>query len=258
MGRLWGKRLRDNYISDFDAELSAFISSERSYFEVEGNNMFAMAFGQVRRYYGFLVLIKARHDRLSDNYRKLSERCMALIPTHSGPAPITKELGAVMEEMSGMSVQFQLEIESYYVFAKIMLDRVAHFIEFIYGPARRLPLDSHDQLTKHFKGYCAAKGLKDFVNVETLLSSLKQDISDYRDYQIAHEKSPRTIRAIAISDAGDASVMATKIYPKESDGQVQSQSPAKLELDLLRYLTEIMALVRANREQCKLKPVAAS
>lgn len=244
-------------MSDIDVELSAFISEERRHFETEGNNMFAMAFGQVRRYHDFLAIIKERHDRLSNKYKGLSERYNALLPTCSGPCPIGEELGACLEEMRNMSTAFQLEIESYYLFAKIMLDRVAHFVEFVFGPERRLSLDSHDQMTKHFRGYCEAKGLKDVDKVESLLGSLKTDIADFRDYQIAHEKSPRTIRGVGLLGDGGAFMMSTKLYPKDSDGQVQSKSPEKLKLDLLLYLREIMELVRANRERSRLKPKAA-
>ena len=37
-----------------------------------------------------------------------------------------------------LTTRLHLEIESFYLFAKILLDKVAHFVEFYFGPGRKL------------------------------------------------------------------------------------------------------------------------
>jgi hypothetical protein len=237
-------------MSAMDAELSAFVSEERGHFEGYDNNKFAMAFGQVLRYYGFLTIIKERYENCNVTFNKLLEIQKSLFA--SGGAMNEQQI-AWWEENSKVCNRIQLEIESYYLFAKILLDRVARFLEFFFGPGRKLSFDSHDQMTKAFKAYCKIKELKDFEKIEYRLKSLKTDIADYRDYQISHEKSPRTMHGVHFSGTGETSIISMKMYPKDTDTQAQSKSLGKLEEDLLLYLREIMVLVRTNRGKSKLK-----
>lgn len=234
-----------------DAELSKFVEVERAFFEGEDNNKFAMAFGEIIRYRSFLGIITHRHEDHSREFSKLIERQKQLFS--SGGGQLTEEQTAWLEDNSRLCTHIQLEIEGYYLFAKILLDKVSRFIEFFFGPARGLSLDSHDQMTKCFDAYATSKNLKNYDRVEMCLASLKTDIADFRDYQISHEKSPRTIRGVSVSGTGQTSIFSTKLYPRETDVQVQSETPGKLEEDLRIYLKEIMSLVQTNRDMSKLK-----
>lgn len=234
-----------------DPELSKFVEVERAFFDGEDNNKFAMAFGQILRYRSFLGIISHRHEDHNREFFKLIERQKLL--SSSGGGQLTEEQAAWWEEISNLSTHIQLEIESYYLFAKILLDKVSRFVEFFFGPERGLSLDSHDQMTKCFDAYARNKNLKGYDRVATSLTSLKTDIANFRDYQISHEKSPRTIRGISFSGTGQTSILSTKMYPKVTDVQVQSETPGKLEEDLHLYLREIMLLIQTNRDMSKLK-----
>ena len=56
-----------------------------------------------------------------------------------------------------MTGQLHLEIESYYLFSKIMLDKIVHALEFYFGQGRKKSLDSHDGLVKNSASYVARK-----------------------------------------------------------------------------------------------------
>lgn len=236
---------------DIDAELSKFVEVERALFDGEDNNKFAMAFGQILRYCNFLGIITRRHEDHNREFFKLIERQKQLFSPGSGQ--LTKEQATWWEGNTRLCTHIQLEIESYYLFAKILLDKVSRFVEFFFGPERGLSLDSHDQMTKCFDAYAKNKNLKDYDRVKTCLASLKADIADFRDYQISHEKSPRTIRGVSFSGAGQTSIFSTKLYPKVTEVQVQSETPGKLEEDLHVYLREIISLIQTNRDASKLK-----
>jgi hypothetical protein len=61
---------------------------------------------------------------------------------------VPPDIAALMSQSQGLTSDLHLEIESYYVFAKIILDDVARAIEYYFGPHRGLALDSHDGLAK--------------------------------------------------------------------------------------------------------------
>jgi hypothetical protein len=103
----------------------------------------------------------------------------------------------MLQEISEIGMRLHLEIEAFYLFAKILLDKISLAIQFYFGTARSLSLASHDNLTKHIEAYAGTKGLT--INPELVehIRKLKEDISDFRDHQIQHiidYRQGRTIR----------------------------------------------------------------
>jgi hypothetical protein len=117
-----------------------------------------------------------------------------------------------------------LEIESFYLFAKILLDKIAHALEFYFGLGRKKSLDSHDGLVKNFAQYAEVKCLTLPSDFMTIAARLKTDVSDYRDYEIAHEKSPRRMSGTVFDAEGRMRIVATSLYPTEqrSAGGIKS------------------------------------
>ena len=232
------------------AVLSDFISSERERFTEADNNKFAMCFAQISRYYAFLQVILKRYEAAS---RQLFENTKAmqaslLAGTHS----FTDEQMKLHEEGVRLMLLVHLEIESFYLFAKICLDRIAHALEFYFGPVRGRSLDSHDDLVKDFLLYAEAKTLvlpTDFMKVA---EALKKDISDYRDYEIAHEKSPRRMSATVFDAEGRMRIAGTSIYPTDKDQQVESKVLHDLAGDLDIYLKLLIEVVKSNRDKTRL------
>jgi hypothetical protein len=93
-------------------------------------------------------------------------------------------------ELSQLAKLIYLEIETYYLFAKILLDKAAHFVEHAFGPVRGLSLDSHDKLIRHLAAYVAARGLDCPAEFAAEASALNRRVSHFRDYRIALMASP--------------------------------------------------------------------
>jgi hypothetical protein len=70
-----------------------------------------------------------------------------------GTHPFSQEQAMLYEEDAQLAVLVHLEIESSYLFAKILLDKIAHAFEFYFGPSCKKSLDSHDSLVKNFTAY---------------------------------------------------------------------------------------------------------
>jgi hypothetical protein len=120
---------------------------------------------------------------------------------------------------------------------------------------RRKSLDSHDGLVKNFASYAGVKGLTLPADFMTIAAALKKDISDYRDYEIAHEKSPRRMSGTMFDGDGNMKIAATSLYPKEKDQQVESKALHELARDLDAYVTRVIELIRKNRDKTNLQTV---
>ena len=83
---------------------------------------------------------------------------------------------------TALSIKVQFEIESFYLFAKIFLDKTARALEFYFGQLNKKPLDSHDDLTKSLQSYAKEKNLVLTSEFLGHIGQLKQDISEYHNF----------------------------------------------------------------------------
>jgi hypothetical protein len=231
--------------------LSKFIGSERERFAGEDNNRFAFSFSQISRYYEFVEVIV-------DTYKSASQQFVANTRAHqesflSGSHKVSDTQMLILKEGWRVNLLVHLEIESFYLFSKILLDKISHSVEFYFGPARGHSFDSHDNLCKYLASYAEQKGLtlpQDFIKLAT---ELKTDVSDYRDYEIAHEKSPRRISGTIFDADGKPRIVATNLYPKEKDQQVESKALEDLHKRIDEYINQVIILIRSNADKTRLQ-----
>ena len=177
------------YLIDY---LGDFISRERNRNEGEDNNRFAFSIGQVALYLDFLQLSCGRHDEaMAAAARALDE--MRMGKPH-GDVTVGPQYLEALTQLNLNSFLVQYEIECFFLFAKILLDKVANFVWDYFGQARNLSLRSHDQLVKNLSKYSRKKEISLPDSFVELASSLKDTVADYRDKQIAHLQSPELLR----------------------------------------------------------------
>lgn len=233
--------------------LSNFVSTHRERFSTESSNVFAFSFGKVSRHWGFLEII---HQRYVDESKALVDNSKAIQAlVKPGMPPVTGELAALLADGQGLSAAVHLEIESFYLFAKILLDEIAHAIEHYFGPARGAPLSSHDDLCKNLSKYAAARKLKVPEGFQATIKDLQKRISDFRDKQISHEKSPRTMKGTMWDMDGNVRIAATRLYPRATDTpqQVESESLDRLKTALETYAEEVIKFIEVNKASTRLE-----
>jgi hypothetical protein len=236
--------------------LSDFISSERERFADDDNNKFAIGFSHISRYQLFLSVILQRYEEASRSFFENTNAMQAtLLP---GTHKLIDAQVRLYEDGVRLNVLVHLEIESYYLFAKIYLDKVAHALEFYFGQGRGQSLDSHDQLVKNFAAYAEEKSLALPADFMCIAAALKKDISDYRDYEIAHEKSPRRLSGTVFDAEGRMQILGISLYPTDTDKQVESKVPHDLAKDLDAYIACVIELLETNRANTKLKTAPES
>lgn len=156
------------------------------------------------------------------------------------------------------SVFLHLEIETFYMFAKILLDKIAIGFGHYFGDARGFSLISHDKLRKKIKRYAEIKKLTppppDLIS---LTDTLQKEVVGYRDKEINHERETRSVfgTAFSLGKPGSSRRMRNVINPTKDEledierFQKESKPLSEVTSDLNRYLDLMIQYIAANRQR---------
>jgi len=168
-----------------------------------------------------------------------------------------QERMVVLEEQDVLEVAHHLEIESFYLFSKILLDKIARFTQFFFGQIRAKPLTSHDDLAKHLDDYVAQYQLQLPVGFRDSVQNLKVQIADFRDHFIAHEQSPRTQRGTTWQNAEPGRLTLNRVYQRPTDPSPVSGNVPELYDSLERHLRLFLQFIKDNFDKTGLTKRAA-
>lgn len=231
--------------------LFEFIMTERS--QYADINVFAYNLGPALRYYGFLPIILGRYEEANKGVVAIHEEERKLTPTKAGITRVTPEQGRLMDESSRLTTLVHLEIESFYMFAKVFLDNVARFLYVYFGQERTVRLKSHNDLAKHLEKYLEAKDLVIPEGLPESVTFLKESICDYRDKEISHELSLRRIRATGWIGSGGARIVGGRINPRKGDTTATSAELPLLMEAINAYIRQVITLIESNRNKSRLQ-----
>lgn len=238
------------HVQDLLGRFQAFIEGERRLLATDVGNIFGTLFGDVQRYLTYLELIRSRWNACSGEFTAALQAFQTSVARRSGTLTLTVEQMALLQSQADRSLRCHLEIETFYLISKILLDKLARAVELVFGQARGLSLDSHDQLIRHLPAYLTLKNLEVGERLCALAETLKADVSDVRDYQISHAKNPRVVRG-TVSDGSDrTAIVFALLYPKPNEVQPPpTRYVDELFTDLESYLADYMAFVSSNRDR---------
>jgi hypothetical protein len=100
------------------------------------------------------------------------------------------------------SQTLHLRIDTFYVFAKILLDQVGPLIEACFGQGRATSLERHSKLTRNLEEYAQQRGLTSVPQELTQQMNDLGDVVEYRDIWITHDASPRTVKSTIYDPRG--------------------------------------------------------
>ena len=212
------------------------------------NNTFALSMAHVGRYGSFLALIVDRYEAASKAFIADAEAFVA------GAKADSENTDELLEQSRQLTDALHLEIESFYLFAKILLDHIAHAIYYYFGPARGIRQFRHSVLVKKLAAYAAAKNLVIPDGFLARASALQTCVSDYRDDNVTHDNSSRTIYVTMYDSTGRKARLApSRLLPVEQgDEQRQSDSPSELLATLNEYIESFVCLLETNRSKTNL------
>jgi hypothetical protein len=231
-----------------------FIEAEHTQFEnAVLESGFVTAWQAVDRYHTFLSIVLKREAEATAKY---SADVKALPNTPPSPGRyLTDEQRFRLDELDKSSDALHLEIESFYLFAKILLDTIARAIEKVFGQGQKCTLDSHHDLIDNFEQFAEQKKLTFAGNFIEKAKSLRENISNFRDHEIAHGKRLNRITATALTRDGRATIIATStVVPQDRlKPQASSIHVAELMRLLEDYILSAIEIVRTNWNNAKIK-----
>ena len=234
-------------MSATEPSISSFIEAERWHYEPMDDNYFALSFGQIAKYHRYILTIKSRFDEESKAYVEVSRQLQANSP-QEGITQVDSNIGALLDLSNTCGNLLHLDTESFYVFAKIVLDKIARCIEHYFGAGRGCSLNSHDLLVKNFNKFSGQKGLVVPPDLLGKATKLKEQIADFRDKQIEHNRNHRSGMGTAYGLTEEVVLVSIPIFPKPGDpGQMSSTPLNRLLAEIDDYLVELCSLVRENR-----------
>lgn len=231
-------------------ELLRFIRESRDRIsDVQANNHFGVLAADVAEERATLDIIVSRYKAISEGFMQNTRAMQATV--RPGTHPMTDEQTQIREEAVYIQRELRLEVRCFYVFAKILLDKIARFIEFYFGQARRLSLGSHDKLTRNLAEFCSAQGLslpKDFLDTA---GDLKGRVSDYRDKQIAHDQGGR-LEGTGFNESGETRLVRSGIGPGPLNEALDSEPLPNLTEALDEYVTVFLDFLKRNESKARL------
>jgi hypothetical protein len=113
-------------------------------------------------------------------------------------------------------------------------------------------INSHRQLKNKLSEYVAVKHLTLPEGFEDIVAFLEHSLAEFRDKEIAHDRSPRSMPMTRFNAAGETSLSKTRLYPREGDQQADGNTPRELIETVEGYVDQLIALIETNRSKSRL------
>jgi len=221
------------------AKIVEFIDWVEPQVSVEVRNSLAVSVGHWHQYLAYLAIILPRAEAADAAYHEVTERLMesARAATRGVARSMTPAEQAVVGALELRSIVAHLEIESFYVFAKILLDRVADSMARYFGLTLLRHGSSHSELQSGaFKNLCARRTM-DGRSIQAMLDDLRKRIVDHRTKVIEHLNEPDFARAILYNPGAGAKMLLAGCM---------TEPLATLLEEVDSYVVSILAFMQAN------------
>lgn len=237
--------------SQIGTTFGAFVGSERELYKDDHNNKVAMSLSQVTRYLRFVDIVHGRYVEASKSCAQASRRRLDWGKQRSGTGYLTADEIDQLRHEAELFERLHLEIESFFIFATIALDKIAHVVEDYFWPARGLSLKSHGKWHKSATNFAREKGIQLPDQMPSTMECLQRQVVDHRDKYVTHQRNPRTMFA-TYGTADDAMrIGTTHLYPRDSDAQAKSPHVDDIVANLDAYVEQLMDLIVSNRAKSR-------
>ncbi len=217
--------------------------------DVRSERMIQVAVQQLGLTLDFLDFAVEDYEATNAKYRAEQEQFMEDVRfNESGDEPKrTHSAENVAERRRGYFL-LHYRIDTFYVFARILLDDVAVLLKYALAPS---PVDlgnTHKGIAKHVPTIASAKGLTGYEDLITRGDELATVIKDFRDDYVVHRSGnrPRATRSLTWSIGEEGTRINYGLsYPREGEELPLVQSTDLLELreKLDRYVDAVLGFL---------------
>lgn len=214
----------------------------------ERRNALRISLSQWMRYCTFLRIILDRHDRVVADYRAIDERSNEFFKDFVGTQrPATQQETEDLVRQQELMPYLHLEIESFYVFAKVLLDRIADTFAHYAQVSLKHAGSTHVQLLTEATRGTLRGALPDTLVAQ--LRTLRDRVTGYRSDFIDHPSEQRLSRA-TVTDGGGIPRISPMVHWPRSDEEVERlQRVTDNPHDLLGLIDEYVAAMLTFLEQ---------
>ena len=238
----------------FNTKWQTFLRVEHEHYPEAAGNDLCHAVDPLIRYEQYVRTIAARHGSLVQEFRS-TDAVFQPLTSGSANKVLTEGEMRLLTHRGNLSSCIALEIETFYLISKILLDRIARFLEHYFGKVRDVSVHSHDKLTKNHTRFMLGHAVSVPKGFDAILLDLKRRIADFRDYQIAHEQGLHTIRGSTWIPGGEPRIIMAPAHPStRRSGTVQAESEdiSVLMGEIDRYIDVVQSIVVSNRVRSRL------
>ena len=228
------------YLTD---KLERHLAAERNQFPIGRARVLENAALEIKRYSAFLILVKARAIEVSVKCNEALRCCVGM--------PAGEEREKRMSRFEQLNVNLQLDIESFYIFATIYLDKTSHFLEAYFGELRDCSFESFRSLKQQLDLMESSHGFKLNRQFREMAEKLFTDIVDFRDKKITHAKMPRLFRGLNWEADGRVTMASGLINAKPTDKLFQTTDVGDLWMLLEKYSGLFTEFVEQNPKKAK-------
>jgi hypothetical protein len=213
--------------------VDGFIDAVEGVAETRTRNVLAASLGRWTRYREWLTIIV---DRLEQANAAAAQGLDYLTQLKPGQVQQGPQVTQFYQQMNQANSALHLEIESFYVFAKILLDRIADTWCFYFNVTLPGLGSSHSRLSRRFTTICADRGVPPEPLAE-VMARLTTSVVEVRTDVIEHQENPRHIPG-TLWDPGKQRVrlVASFLYPENISSAVSANREVRDPRDVLPEL----------------------
>jgi len=199
------------------------------------------------RYYEFLEIVLKRYEAANSAFMSGIEQQFATMTP--GTKVLSEDDLREQEHSASLWLKLHLEIESFYIFAKILLDRISDTFSYYFAYPLKKSGSTHSQLTSCFGKVCTDKCLVvQPANLHSTMEVLKRRIINYRNKAIEHVSDPRLIHGTRWG-SGKTAIAPRFIPPSDSDITQETGDLNELFKLLDQYIVTMLDFFEANVEK---------
>lgn len=221
-----------------------FVEACRKRTDTKTGNILNTSFHPWLRYCRFIGVIRERYEETGKTYMAVTERSLEAAKQSPGTHRLTPEEWEEHQRSYDLGLVLHLEIESFYVFAKLLLDRIADTFGYYFGVTWHKFGSSYVKLTGQFEQICAAKDLTlQYADLPKILHDLRERIVEYRTDVIEHVSDPRLLRGTSWGADKKPKIITSPLYPSESEFPQYEQKETENLDELITMLEQYIAMM---------------
>ena len=230
--------------ASIEKRIHNFVEACRKRTDTKTGNILNTSLHPWLRYCRFIGVIRERYEEAGKAYMADTERMLETAKRSPGTHQMTPKECEEHQRSYDLSLILHLEVESFYVFAKLLLDRIADTFGHYYSIAWKRFGSTHSQLSVRFEQICTTKNLTlESTILPKFIQDLKKRIVDFRTGNIEHVSDPRLLRATSWGADKKPKIMTNPLYPSESEFSQYEQKETENLDELITMLEQYIAMM---------------